>query len=130
MAPRTTSELIDITKRPEKSFPVGSMIEVVYDMPELDRKTTYLGTVAVRPEEKAKQTVVTNKYGDERIIQVAATYTLKTIAKSIHYYIATDDGLEIIESNNCRYVADLVFDPSHPAFSITPAPEIAPEQRI
>lgn len=130
MSPRTTLELIDITKQPEVSHPIGMMVEVIYDLPAQERKIAYLGTVATRPEDKAKQTVVTNKYGPERIMTMAETYTLTTISKTIHQYVETDDGPEIIESKNSEYVADLIFDPTNPAFTIKPVPELVPQPRI
>ena len=129
MAPRTTLELIDVTKHSEVSHPIGTIIEVIYDIPDLQRKIAYLGIVAVRPDDKAKQTVVTNKYGAERILGVAETYTLTTLSKTIHNYIETDDGLEIIESNESSSLADLIFDPKSAAFTITPAPELVPQPR-
>lgn len=130
MATRNTLELIDVNNPPEESYPVGTLLEIIYDRPALQRRVNYIGRVLVRPEEKAKQSVVTRKYGPERIIPVAATYTIKPLSMKIEDYIVTEDGLEVIQTTNCPSLATLIFDPTKPAFTVTPAPESVPQPRV
>lgn len=130
MAQRNTLELIGAVDSEKASHPVGTLIEVVYDIPALRRKITYLGYVAVRPEDKAKMSVVTNKYGCERILPVAATYTLNTISKDIYDYLETENGQIITQTTETSHLADLTFDPTNPAFLVTEVSESIPEPRI
>ncbi|MDL2342020.1 MAG: hypothetical protein QFB87_03010 [Patescibacteria group bacterium] len=125
MPNKVHSESIDLTVPATLGYYLDQLVEVVYTSPISDRVTTYLGLIAARPEDKAKLTVICNKYGGERILTVAQTYTIATISQSIvQRHIDEFGELQTIEFD--VHPADLVFDPASDQYKITAVEAIIP----
>lgn len=128
VASGTLELAVEIEQR-QASFPIGSLVEVTYTQRDQLRTYSYLGTVAMRPEDKALMSVVTNKLGGEHIIPLAETYTIKTLKKTRHDFTpATNDTPQKCISTPLRPV-DLIFDPLHAEFSIDAAQPVVPSPR-
>lgn len=113
-----TLELANVINERQVSIPIGSLVEVTYTQHDRLRSYTYLGTVAMRPEDKARMSVVTNKLGGEHIIPFAETYTIKTLEKTRHDFLPADNDRPQQCVSTPVNPVDLIFDPSHVEFSI------------
>ncbi len=124
-----TLELAKNIETRQASFPLGSLVEVTYTNPDLLSSYTYLGTVAMRPEDKARMSVLTNKLGGEHIIPMAETYTIKTQTKTRHDHLPAEEGVEQQRVSTAVHPADLIFDPTYEAFSIVQVEPAIPAPR-
>lgn len=113
----TSPELTIGNRADITDFKLGSLVEVVFTSTVADRIVTYLGTVAARPEDKAQDSEVCNKYGDERILTVLPTYTIKTSSTIVTEKQPLDDG-QYVAIDTQISAADLIFDPESPHFVI------------
>ena len=71
-----------ISDRATTDFNIGDHVEVRATSALNDDYILYIGQISRRPEDKAEDTTVTSKYGEERIIGLAPTYTVDCIAKT------------------------------------------------
>lgn len=127
-----TLELIKGAETVQTRFAIGSLVEVKFENAECHRIITYLGTVVARPEDKAPQTIVTEKQlllaaGEtEGILSLHQTYTINIHEKALVVTAPTPDGYAPDPAVLAPKLTDLIFDPGNPAFSIQAATPVTP----
>ena len=78
-----------ITDQPTVDFEIGDHVRVEALSTLCDGYISYIGQITNRPEDKAEDTTVISKYGIERIIGSAPTYTVEPTEKTRYQPIRT-----------------------------------------